>query len=147
MSKYQAGSIALLTLTLGACAGRAPQIPPLFHATDRSIACDQIAAETKVNNQKISDLATEQQWKFGQNVTAGIVGFMAWPAWLGLDFQDAAGQEARALSQRNEYLLTLAKERCQPKGQIARTAPAAEEDPGMSALASNSEIMSGLVSR
>lgn len=137
----------MLTLALGACAGRAPQITPLLHATDHSIACDQIEAETKVNNQKISDLATEQQWKFGQNVTAGIVGFMVWPAWFGLDLQDAAGQEARALSQRNEYLLALAKERCQQKGQIARAAPAPAEDPGMSALASNSEILSSLVSR
>ncbi len=55
----------------------------------------------------------------GQNAVAGVVGFMVWPAWLGLDFQDAAGKEAKALSQRNEYLLTLAKDRCRPATQTA----------------------------
>jgi hypothetical protein len=49
-----------------------------------------------------------------QNVAAGVVGLFIWPVWLGMDFQDAAGKEAKALSQRNEYLMTLAKARCGP---------------------------------
>jgi len=142
MLKFAAASLAVLSLC--ACAGRPPSPPTLFLATDRELGCDQISAETKLNNGRMTELATEKQWKFGQNVVAGIAGFMAWPAWLALDLQDAAGREAHALSQRNEYLLTLASERCETKGQIAQAPP---EAPNLSPLASNAEITSALVSQ
>jgi hypothetical protein len=146
MLKFAATGLALLALT--GCAGRAPQLSPLIQVTDHQIGCDQIAAETKLNNERISTLAIEQNWKMGQNVVAGVAGFMAWPAWLGLDFQDAAGKEARALSQRNEYLLAIANERCQPKGQIARNEPPPPaDDPMLSSFASNAEIEASLVAR
>lgn len=104
---------------LGACAGRAPQLVPVIQATDQQLTCEQIQAEAKINNDKITNLATEQGWKVGQNVAAGVVGLVIWPVWFGMDFQDAAGKEATALSQRNEYLVTLAKMKCGPPAETA----------------------------
>src|SRR6185437_5834926 len=105
-------AFVLVIMTLGGCAGRAPNLAPLVQASDQVLSCDQIIAETKINNDKITDLAREQGWKVTQNVAAGVVGLVIWPVWFGMDFQDAAGKEAQALSQRNEYLGSLAKERC-----------------------------------
>jgi hypothetical protein len=140
--------ICFAVIALGGCAGRAPQISPLIHATDHRLGCDQIAAEAKINNERMSALATEQNWKLGQNAVAGIVGFMIWPAWLGLDFQNAAGKEAEALSQRNEYLLAMANGRCQSKTQVARAAPApVSDEPFLSTLASNTELTAGFANR
>jgi hypothetical protein len=86
----------------------------MVQATDQTLNCDQIIAATKINNERISDLATEQGWKVTQNVAAGVVGLVIWPVWFGMDWQNAAGKEAQALSQRNEYLGTLARQRCAP---------------------------------
>ncbi len=147
MLKFVAGCVALIAL--GGCAGRSPQISPLILASDHRLDCNQIAAETKINNERISSLATEQSLKLGQNVVAGVAGFVAWPAWIGLDFQDAAGKESRALSQRNEYLLAMAKDRCQPKNQVARAPEPTPEmsEPLLSSFASNAEIAASLVAR
>jgi hypothetical protein len=112
-------AIFLLVMTLGGCAGRAPNLEPLVQASDQTLTCDQIIAETKINNEKISNLATEEGWKVTQNVAAGVVGLVIWPVWFGMDFQNAAGKEGQALSQRNEYLGTLAKSRCAPPGATA----------------------------
>lgn len=106
-------------LLICGCAGRAPQLTPVVQVTDQHLTCEQIQAEAKINNDRISDLATEQGWKVGQNVAAGVVGLFIWPVWFGMDFQDAAGKEAKSLSQRNEYLMTLAKARCGPPTQTA----------------------------
>lgn len=139
-----------VVLTFSACAGRTPQPAQLVMVSDRQLDCGAVKAEIKINNQKISDLAIERGWKMGQNAAAGIVGLMIWPAWLGLDLQDAAGKEAAALSQRNEYLLALAREKCQPKSQTARLTPSSPEPVMMlSPLATNTEITPsmGLVSQ
>lgn len=106
-------------LLICGCAGRAPQLTPVIQATDQHVTCEQIQAEAKINNDRITDLATEQGWKVGQNVAAGVVGLVIWPVWFGMDFQDAAGKEAKSLSQRNEYLMTLAKIRCGPPTETA----------------------------
>jgi hypothetical protein len=55
----------LLFIPLAGCANRAPNLEPLVQASDTTLTCDQIIAETKINNQKISDLAAEQGWKVG----------------------------------------------------------------------------------
>ena len=146
MLKVGASFLAALVLT--GCAGRAPEISPVVLASDQQLDCEAIATETKANNEKITALSTEQQWKMGQNMVAGVVGFMAWPAWLGLDFQNAAGQEAKALTDRNAYLTNLSKDRCGPSQQTASASgslPFAHEAP--TPLASNAEIASTLVSR
>ncbi len=101
-------------LLLTGCAGRAPALVPVVQAIDQQMNCDQIIAEIKANNQRMSDLATEEGLKVTQNVAAGVVGILIWPVWFGMDFQDAAGKEGKALSQRNEYLAGLSRERCGP---------------------------------
>jgi hypothetical protein len=111
--------VFLVVMTLGGCAGRAPNLEPLVQASDQTLTCDQIIAETKINNEKITNLATEQGWKVTQNVAAGVVGLVIWPVWFGMDWQNAAGKEAEALNQRNEYLGTLAKDRCAPPSTTA----------------------------
>ena len=101
----------LLPVLIG-CAGRAPELVPIVQPTDQVASCDQIMAEINANNQRMSDLAGEEGMKVTQNVAAGVVGIFIWPVWFGMDFQDAAGKEGKALSQRNEYLGKLAQERC-----------------------------------
>ncbi len=139
--------VCLGVLSLTACAGRTPQPIPMVLVSDRQLDCGAIEAELKLNNQKISDLAIERGWKMGQNAVAGVIGFMIWPAWLGLDFQDAAGKEATALSQRNEYLLALYRERCTTKTQTASLPPPEPREPTLSPLASNTDLAAGFVNR
>ena len=115
--------IVAILVTSG-CAGRAPDLVPLVQVTDQTTTCEQIIAEAKINNDRITELAKEEGWKVTQNVAAGVVGLVIWPVWLGMDFQDAAGKEGRALSQRNEYLGTLAQQRCAAPTTTASTQPA-----------------------
>ena len=49
----------LQTVLLAGCAGRAPQLTPIVQAVDQQLSCDQIVAEIKANNEKITDLARE----------------------------------------------------------------------------------------
>jgi hypothetical protein len=105
-------SLFLCAFLVAGCAGRAPQLTPIAHLTDQHMTCDQIVVEIKANNERISDLAREEGWKVTQNVAAGVAGLFIWPIWFGMDFQDAAGKEGKALSQRNQYLGTLAQQRC-----------------------------------
>ena len=104
---------------LTGCAGRSPELTPLVQSVDQQMNCDQIVAEIKANNQKISDLAGEEGMKVTQNVAAGVAGLLIPVLWFGMDFQDAAGKEGKALSQRNEYLAGLAKDRCGPPSSTA----------------------------
>jgi hypothetical protein len=132
-------SVALL---LSACAGRAPDISPLVLASDQQMSCAAIEAETRINNAKITDLSTEQGFKLGQNVVAGVAGIFIWPAWIGLDFQNAAGKEAEALSQRTAHLLTLARDRCQ--SQTASLPDVPDTTVVQSAFASNADMQTAL---
>ncbi len=108
----RAFSLFLCAFLVAGCAGRAPQLTPIAHLTDQHMTCDQIVMEIQANNERISDLAREEGWKVTQNVAAGVAGLFIWPIWFGMDFQDAAGKEGKALSQRNQYLGTLAQQRC-----------------------------------
>ncbi|AHB49843.1 hypothetical protein W911_01915 [Hyphomicrobium nitrativorans NL23] len=139
-----AGGVGL-ALMLGACAGRAPHLPPLVLASDQALNCEAIQAETHRNSARISTLATEESLKLGQNVVAGAAGFVIWPAWLALDFQNAAGKESQAFSQRNAYLASLAGNRCNP-GNSASTAalPLAPTTP--STLGTSAGMSTSLVS-
>jgi hypothetical protein len=138
--------VGVVAIALSGCAGRAPQIIPLVQVSDTQLSCTQIQSETKTNNDRISALATEQGWKMGQNAVAGVVGFLVWPAWLGLDLQDAAGKEAHALSQRNEYLNSLAQDRCQPAMQTASARGSPLALMPMDTIVSSTELSSSLVS-
>ena len=73
-----------------------------------------IRAEIEANNKKAQELSDEQGWKVAQNVGAGLAGLVIWPIWFGMDFKGAAGKDAAALQARQEYLTTLATQRCQP---------------------------------
>lgn len=134
-----------LILTVGGCAGRAPQIPPLVLASDPHLSCEAIQKEAALNNEQMSALAHEQDLKLGQNVVAGVVGFMIWPAWLALDFQNAAGREGHALSQRNQYLATLASDRCTPGPTRTHLADLPLTPASATTMALNTEISTPLV--
>src|SRR6266568_2914445 len=104
--------MAIGAVALGACAGRDPQPIATVQVQDNAANCLQIRAEIEANNAKVRQLANEQGWKVAQNVGAGVVGLALWPVWFGMDFKDAAGKEAAALQARQQYLTTLATERC-----------------------------------
>src|SRR3977135_1453546 len=114
---------ATCTLILGACAGRDPQPIATVQVQDTAASCLQIRAEIEANNAKVQQLANEQGWKVSQNVGAGVVGLVLWPVWFGMDFKDAAGKEAAALQARQQYLTTIATERCAAPPATAVQAP------------------------
>jgi hypothetical protein len=99
---------------LSACAGRDPQPIATVQAQDVYSDCTMIRAEIEGNNQKAKQLADEAGMKTAQNVAAGVVGVVIWPVWFAMDSKGAAGTEAAALQSRQQYLTTLATQRCQP---------------------------------
>ncbi len=117
---------ACIAAALGACAGRDPQPLATVQPQDQTMTCLQIRAEIEANNAKSTQLANEQGWKVAQNVGAGVVGLVIWPVWFGMDFKDAAGKEAAALQARQQYLTTIATERCAPP----RAAPPSRQRTG-----------------
>jgi hypothetical protein len=104
--------LAMAGLILAACAGRPPQPVATVTEADRYLTCQQIVAEVQINNDRISELGAEEGAKVAQNVVAGVAGLFIPVLWLGMDYQDAAGKEGQALSQRNRYLSGLAEARC-----------------------------------
>jgi hypothetical protein len=74
--------------------------------------CAAINAEVQANTKKIAALGSEEGSKVAQNVAAGVIGIVIWPVWFGMDFQNAAGKEVVALQSRQQYLATLAEQRC-----------------------------------
>jgi hypothetical protein len=103
-----------VAVAVGACAGRAPQPVAVVQSHDRYSDCTAITAEIEANNQKVQDLASEQGLKMGQNVAAGVAGLVVWPLLFAMDFQDSASKEVAALQSRQQYLTTLAEQRCAP---------------------------------
>jgi hypothetical protein len=81
-------------------------------AQDRYSDCAAVTAEIEANNQKLKELASEQGLKVGQNVAAGVAGLVVWPLLFAMDFQDSAGKQVAALQSRQQYLTTLAEQRC-----------------------------------
>ena len=76
--------------------------------------CTMIRAEIEANNQEATELAKEQGIETTQNVAAGLAGVVIWPIWFGMNFKGAAEKDAAALQARQQYLTTLATERCAP---------------------------------
>jgi len=74
--------------------------------------CDAILAEVQANNVKVQELAGEQGLKIAQNVAAGVAGIVIPVLWFGMDWQGTAGKEVAALQSRQQYLATLAEQRC-----------------------------------
>lgn len=105
--------IPIALLVVG-CAGRAPQPVSTVQPQDASATCTMLRAEIEANNLKITELAADKGLKVAQNVVAGVGGVLFWPLWFGMDFQGTAGTELAALNARQQYLTTLATERCRP---------------------------------
>ena len=88
--------------------------------------CTALNAEIAGNSVHEADLAKEEGNKRGQDVAAGVAGaILFWPALFLMDFQDAAGTERKALESRDQYLATLAAQRCAQQPVVASTSPAA----------------------
>lgn len=118
---------------LSSCAGRAPQTVAVVQDRDRHSDCNAVMAEIRANNDHIAQLGREDGAKVAQNVAAGVAGVFIPVLWFAMDFQDASGKEGRALSQRNQYLATLAAQRC---GHVAAEAAPPDHAAGPMRLAS-----------
>ena len=104
--------IAALTALCTGCAGRDPQPVATVQSTDANATCAMIVAEIEANNIKVKELAGEEGGKVAQNVVAGVAGVFIPVLWFGMDFKGAASKEVTALQARQQYLTTLATERC-----------------------------------
>jgi hypothetical protein len=114
-------TVALAALAFcTACAGRDPQPVATVQLTDANASCAMIVAEIESNNIKVQELAGEQGGKVAQNVAAGVAGLFIPVLWFGMDFKGAASKEVAALQARQQYLTTLATERCGPGGGVQR---------------------------
>ena len=115
--QYYLVSAIFFSLFLAGCAGRAPAPVSVVQPQDRYLDCKAILAEVEANNQRVSDLASEEGLKVAQNVAAGVAGIVIPVLWFGMDFQGAASKEVTALQSRQQYLATMAEERCQKPSQ------------------------------
>jgi type II secretory pathway pseudopilin PulG len=104
--------LVMLAAQLAACAGRAPAPVAVTQTQDRYMDCAAINAEVQANNKKITELGSEEGKKVAQNVIVGAAGILIPVLWFGMDFQNAAGKEVAALQSRQQYLATLAEQRC-----------------------------------
>jgi outer membrane biosynthesis protein TonB len=100
---------------LAACAGRDPHPVAVVQLQDAQSDCAMIRAEIEANNVQAQKLAEENGAKIAQNVAAGVVGVVIWPVWFAMDAKGAAGTEMDALKARQQYLSSLAEQRCAPQ--------------------------------
>ena len=106
---------------LSACAGRDPHPVAIAQPQDAGSDCAMIRAEIEANNVQAEKLAEENHAKIAQNVAAGLVGVVVWPVWFAMDAKGAAGTEMDALTARQQYLSSLAEQRCgQPMARAPR---------------------------
>jgi hypothetical protein len=116
--------VAGIAALAGACAGRDPQPIATVQPTDSTATCAMIVAEIEANNIKVKELAGEEGTKVAQNVAAGVAGVFIPVLWFGMDFKGAASKEVAALQARQQYLTTLATERCaQPAAGSPKRTP------------------------
>src|SRR4249919_4369753 len=107
-------AVTMLGIALVGCAGRDPQPLATVQPQDAYADCAMISAEIQANNVKVKELADEQGLKVAQNVAAGVAGLVVWPLWFAMDFKGAASKDVAALQARQQYLTSLAVERCRP---------------------------------
>jgi len=105
-------TVATIAIVLGACAGRAPQPVAVAQMQDQHANCAALQAEIQANNARVQQLADEKGIKLAQNVAAGVAGLFIWPLWFAMDLQGTADVEINALQSRQQYLATLASQRC-----------------------------------
>jgi hypothetical protein len=75
-----------------------------------------IRAEIEANNVQAQKPADENGAKIAQNLAAGVVGVVIWPVWFAMDAKGAAGTEMDALKARQQFLASLAAQRCSQPG-------------------------------
>jgi hypothetical protein len=112
MRQLLLAATAAATLLVTACAGRAPAPVQTVQMKDTTIDCTAINAEIAANTARQGDLGSEKGGKVAQNVAAGVAGLFIWPLWFAMDFQGTADTESRALDARDQYLSSLALQRC-----------------------------------
>jgi hypothetical protein len=115
MRKLLLAATAAATLTVTACAGRAPAPVQTVQMKDAIMDCTAINAEIAANTAHQGELGSEKGGKVAQNVAGLFIPVL----WFGMDFQGAADTEGRALEARDQYLSTLALQRCQMQQQTA----------------------------
>jgi hypothetical protein len=113
---------------LAACAGRDPHPVATVQPQDAQSDCAMIRAEIEANNAQAEKLAEENHAKIAQNVAAGVVGVVVWPVWFAMDAKGAAGTEMDALKSRQQYLASLAEQRCRQPG-VPPPAPPSKPTP------------------
>ena len=107
-----------LTLRFGALQA-VLSVAVLVQMKDAMMDCTAINAEIAANTAHQSELGSEKGGKVAQNVAAGVAGLLIPVLWFGMDFQGAADTESRALEARDQYLSTLALQRCPAPQQTA----------------------------
>ena len=113
MRKFAMAATAAATLMVTACAGRAPAPVQTVQVKDQTMDCNAINAELATDTAKQTELGKEKGNKVTQNVVARVAGAIVfWPALFLMDFQGAADTELKALQTRDQYLSTLALQRC-----------------------------------
>jgi hypothetical protein len=118
LTKKMVGVLAL-TAVLGACAGREPMQIAVVQPQDSASDCTALQAELNANTTRIASLSKESSNTTSGNVALGVAGaLLFWPALFAMDFKDAAGKDAAALQARQNYLATLATQRCGYQVQV-----------------------------
>jgi hypothetical protein len=107
-------SATAIGLALTGCAGRDPEPVASVQPQDVYADCTMIRAEIEGNNIKMKELADERGWKVTQNVVTGLAGFVVPVIWFGMDWKGSVDKDAAALQARQQYLTTLAEQRCAP---------------------------------
>ena len=116
-------SALAIGLAMAACAGRDPEPIATVQPWDQTASCTQIRAEIEANNIKVKELADEQGWKAAQNVVTGVGGLLIPVLWFGMDWKGSAGKDVAALQARQQYLTTLATEKCAQPSPPAQASP------------------------
>jgi hypothetical protein len=106
--------LGVMFVALAGCAGRSAQPVAVVQPQDQFTDCAAITAEIQANNSRVQELSTEKGEKAAQNVAAGVAGIFIPVLWFGMDWQGAASTEETALNNRQQYLATLAAQRCTP---------------------------------
>ena len=106
----------IATLTSSACAGRTPSPVETVQRGDAELSCSELRTEINTNTNTLQSLRREQGDKAAKNAVAGVAGAFLLVPWFFIDAKGAAGEEARALQNRNHGLVTRYKNKqCQPK--------------------------------
>jgi hypothetical protein len=121
MRKFAVAATAVATLMVTACAGRGPAPVQTVQMKDAMMDCTAINAEITANTAHEGELGSEKGGKVAQNVAAGVAGLFIWPLWFAMDFQGAADTESKALESRDQYLSTLALQRCSTQPMVGNS--------------------------